>query len=251
MRELRFTIYEVLGYLFPGAVVFAAILIVLWGLKWHNFQLDNLNQASRRELAVIAVVVYLLGHLAQAIANWTDRLTEKLLRANSDGVAAKIVRGLKWAFLEKGVEQTKQGLLAERIMDRVRDQASDYYRLERSSLDDMVLNQLCDAAVVMSGAPEEREIYIYREGFYRGIWLGLILVALAFLFPLFAKLAGCNISVTTAGQTFKPSCPTLGLLAVASWVCSCFAYGRYWRFRNYRVEGAFLFFLSAAKKKPS
>src|SRR2546425_1465450 len=167
MRELRFTVYEVLGYLFPGAVTFTALLIVLWGLRWPHFHIDMLNRASRRDLAVVAVFVYILGHLVQAIANWVEKFFDKWLgegkkRNILKTILKKIVGALKVVFQEEGMNREKQGTQQPEVIKRVREALTDYYNLDASELQERVLNELCDAAVIANGAPEEHHVYVYR-----------------------------------------------------------------------------------------
>jgi len=251
MRELRFTLYEVLGYFLPGALFFAALVILLWGIRWHCLQVDLVNQVSQRELLVVAVFIYLLGHLSQALANWMDRLLDKLLVDDGPKVVKVIFAGLKRVFLEQEMDRQRQGIQPPGILERVRKALHEYYDVDVSKLKEGALSQLCDAAVVANGAPEEREIYIYREGFYRGVWLGLGLISLALLCPLIRQWIHGDVVIEAPGCSLRPSARILAVFAFASWVCSCFMYSRYWRFRNYRIDSGFLFFLSVPKKKAS
>ena len=214
---------------------------------------------SRRDLLILAVFVYLLGHIIQAIANLFERLLDKSLGDRKKGdllknTLEKIVRGHEIVFLEKKMDREKQGTLPPEIIERVRETVSSYYKLDPSDvrkLKEKALNELCDAAVVANGAPEERDIYVYREGFYRGVSLALCFVALALLCPLARQLVVHDISVASKLGSWEPWPRAFAAAAFASYLGSCFAYFRYWRFRNYRIDGSFLFFLSLGKANRS
>lgn len=98
------------------------------------------------------------------------------------------------------------------------------------------LYKLCDAILLQRGAAgtiEEREICTYREGFYRGTSIALILLAFSLFVPL----------VTHAKVCVVPSLPSIHppflLFVMVSTVGSCMFFLRYRRFRQRRIAYGF------------
>lgn len=65
---LRVTLYEVFGYLLPGAVSLCGLGIVAWSCFWPAATLAPPN-ASAPFWVTIGLIAYLLGHLTQALGN--------------------------------------------------------------------------------------------------------------------------------------------------------------------------------------
>ena len=102
---------------------------------------------------------------------------------------------------------------------------------------------LCDQALVNAASLGDRDVFVYREGFYRGNS-----VALAFLsISLGLRLIGSPACVLIGARViaFHRAAITLAaaLTAFGAWL----AYRRYLRFREYKFKTCFIRFLSLSE----
>src|SRR5439155_22139481 len=94
-RFAQFTIYEIVGYLLPGAVFVAAAGLFAWTIQAPNVELPVFSPSFDLWALLIAVSYY-AGHAVQGIANYTldnnSAIGGKLLRISSRVSAAIRVR---------------------------------------------------------------------------------------------------------------------------------------------------------------
>lgn len=99
---------------------------------------------------------------------------------------------------------------------------------------------LCDQALLHHGSNGEREIFIYREGFYRGSSVALAFLGLALLVRMLhspvAISVGCRFVDLHRSQIFLAAC----FSGFGAWL----AYRRYLRFREYKIKTCLLRFLA-------
>src|SRR5882672_3874097 len=67
MKELRFTLYDIFGYLLPGFLTLGAIMVTVWTIYWKELNLNSIGRLSPNELGFAALVSYFLGHAMQAL----------------------------------------------------------------------------------------------------------------------------------------------------------------------------------------
>jgi hypothetical protein len=104
------------------------------------------------------VLVYFGGHMAQSLGNVTERL----------------FRPIEEIVLE-GPEGPYR--LADQVITACKTKAKDSLKVDADTIKAKWLYRLCDDAVLRSGKLGEREVYIYREGFYRGSAIAFTLLA--------------------------------------------------------------------------
>jgi len=142
MKEFQFTIYEILGYLAPGAVALAGLYLA--GVALFDARLASLATAGTRVVVGMAVFAYILGHCTHAIAN-------------------VLFSGLKVdAQAAAEVPECVRAALLQRFEDAL-----------GKPLPEDNLYVASDALVTQVGNTELRDVYVYREGFYRGLTVGL------------------------------------------------------------------------------
>jgi len=208
LGELRVTLYDIFGYLVPGLVALTGVAIFFWAVFVPNLKPDvDLKGVVWTALLLIA---YVLGHLLQAVAN------------NVPGFAFPIEQ--KWR--EDRVAGPFQTIIKAKL------EAKD---LLPDPADAEPMYRICDEVVVQKGETSERELYTYREGFYRAMAVALVLLA----FGLTFRLASGPASITVD----KPHEVTRAMLAffvvvVLAGVVAC--YGRYVRFARYRARTVLL-----------
>jgi hypothetical protein len=101
------------------------------------------------------------------------------------------------------------------------------------------LFRVCDEAVVRSGKLGDRDLFVYREGFYRGtsmgmLWLSIGILALAARLEYVSKVD----SIKVGSMEFTPS--RLLFLAVIVAISAFLLWKRFWRFAHYRVTQALI-----------
>jgi len=146
---------------------------------------------------------YLAGHLGQALGNFLERLPN-------------VKRNL----------ETNLPLSAE-LSGLVRDAVAVRFGERARSLNPKEIALLCDQALIYAGSPGDREIFVYREGFYRGNSGALALLGLS----LVLRLVVCSLAVIyVADVRIEIHRSQLALAAViaafGTWLC----FRRYLRF---------------------
>ncbi len=226
----------------------------MWGTYWQQLDIDKVNRLSRREIVLLPLFAYILGHAIQAIGNSIEDVSQGILdrltgRAKS-WIPRRVASGLSWLLRLKGGDHYLAAI-PEAVSSALVRTVSTAFGLSGGTPDGKTMYALCDAAILQEGATgalEEREIYTYREGFYRGTFVGLSLVTASLFVPLWTK---AQLLVAPGQKPFSPS-PCLivvTILAVAS--SACLFFRRYLRFRQRRIAFALSGFLAlTAIQKP-
>jgi hypothetical protein len=232
IKDLQITLYEVFGYLLPGMVLLTSLLLLFWAVFFPTPTLAFTLKTTEVWLAFL-LLSYVAGHMGQAVEN----LFQNRLKS-----AETLVLG-------------QGGKLSPEVLRACKAKAAKAYEILPAALDDYWLFRLCDDAVLRSGKLGEREIFQYREGFYRGTTVGfatLALASLAFMTRLWfveghsLKFAGSDWGLTPWQMLF---------VAVIAAGFTVLAFLRYRRFGAYRVTHAMLGFLTVqeagkAEEKP-
>jgi hypothetical protein len=216
-KDIQVTLYDIFGYLLPGAVVFAALTILTWSIFWPSHRLALESTIPTVELVGLVVAMYIAGHLVQGLGN----VLESLVR--------------RWKLLNE------MPLSAE-LTKLVRGTAGSHFGKEVESLSSRELFALCDQSLLHHGSPGEREIFVYREGFYRGTFVALCLLTLALL----ARMASRPILICAFGIDTELWRRHVAFGAFLAAVGAFFAFRRYIRFAEHCRRAGFLRFLALA-----
>ncbi len=233
------TLYDVLGYLFPGFIFLVALIVLFWAVFSPTTALLPLfqNADDIGEWSLVVIAAYILGHLVQGIGNAAFRRlpsTRSLVFSRSETAAAGIHR------------------LPEPLVSKARSRLAARLEVREEDIDDSLLYQLCDEFVMQSGIKEiisNREIYIYREGFYRGMTVSLALLFLSLMVVMGITLnpaASLKLSDDLPPANLAMLLPLNSLLVIGTWL----SFQRYRRFGGYRVRQALLGFLVMGKEDP-
>jgi hypothetical protein len=161
IKEVQFTLYDVFGFLVPGTIVLAA-LTLFFSTAYLPAVPVPYTAPDLLGWVVSGVLVYFGGHMAQSLGN----LTERLFVPTEDIVLS-------------GDHSTYR--LDDQVIAACKAKVRDVLKVEPEGMKGKWLFRLCDDAVIRSGKIGEREIYVYREGFYRGSAIAFALLALASL----------------------------------------------------------------------
>jgi hypothetical protein len=212
LQDVRVTLYDIFGYLLPGLVAFAALAVFVWAALLPGSALHEPTLGAPAWFALLTFS-YVLGHLVQAIASGIPFMVQRehdVLEELGDEVTRDILQGTR----------------AEK---------------------DSTAYHICDEMLAQTGQTGDREIYQYREGFYRGLTVAFSLGIVAVIVR--AARAGATLR---SGHTTH-SVPTTAyvvasiFLAVATWL----AYRRYRRFSEYKIRNAFVAFLIETERLPA
>ncbi len=223
LKEIQVTLYDIFGYFLPGTIALLSAAAAFWAVFWPN-ELFNLSlDFSLVEAVLLALLAYVLGHLVQAVGNHLKSIPSvKTFLEDEFHLPAELTELLKSAVSERFNSPA-----AARVT------AKDMY-------------ELCDQALLHSGSLGEREIFIYREGFYRGLCVSLILFAGSLL--VWAIRTPGDIMVQ--GSWFQIGAPPTLALGALSAFGARLAFERYKRFAKYRIRTCFMRFLALKPSPP-
>jgi hypothetical protein len=215
-KQIEITLYDFFGYLLPGAIILGAILILFWSLFWPSMPLTVHMALSTSATVSLLFAFYLLGHLGQAIGNLIERLRPvKVLRERNLRLSPEVRR-----------------VLLEAVSAR--------FGLEAESFSSDDLFSLCDQTLVHHCSLGERDIFVYREGFYRGVCVALCLLCVTTIL----RLIRTPVLVVFGPATLEVHRSELALCAFLMAVGTWLAFERYLRFGRHKCQSCFLRFLA-------
>ncbi len=200
-NTLKFSLYEVFGYLIPGTVAFSGILLLDVLLFHQGYRTSVAWLDTKLGLFVMLGLAYLSGHIVQIIA--TAALPDPqtaILTWKRYATTQKL-----YARSKKKLRSTQPGITREEILSA------------------------CDSCLLAFGPSAEREIYVYREGFYRGNSVSLTICGIACL--LTGSFKQYHDLIVTMGSSRSE-------LLTGAVLCFALAAGMYFRalrFANYRL----------------
>jgi hypothetical protein len=74
-KETKVTLYDVFGYLLPGAVLVAALATVAWAVYFPHEPL-SFSLPGAEAWVVLLAIAYIAGHMAQGLSNQLLKLLE-------------------------------------------------------------------------------------------------------------------------------------------------------------------------------
>lgn len=246
MKELNITLFEIFGYMLPGVIATIAVSLFFYIFTFSGTEVV-LPQFSNVLVGSIAVISYFTGHVVQSLANILFRkmyrAEEVLLETANDEVA------LGWFLtLERKIDGKFFGnhnKLPSDLLESIATSLSNIYKITPNTISPSTMYKLCDSYVLQKGNVSEREIYTYREGFYRGL-------SVACLMLLVATLTMCFLEPFTVVclKTFAVDLRVKDFLFLSalSSIGTILFYYRYKRFYNYRVVIAVTSFIALAYK---
>lgn len=209
------TTYDFLGFLIPGMTIMLAILAFFGLVTQTEISLGlSFTEDTSAGWLVFVVASYVLGNIAQGVGN-------KVFRDRS----------------VDGVDQAQLEAARKRLRDR--KIIGDGHVKDREICD------LCDLYMLNSGNgpfSNARDIYIFREGFYRGITVALgiwVVVGISML----AILAATKLPLFTLSSNLSTSSTFVFGGCLIFTASAMLTYQRYKRFKEYRQKHAVNSFL--------
>src|SRR5260221_13796098 len=73
-KELQITLYDVFGYLLPGAIIVVGLGVLFWTLFWPTAPLVIRTDPPVSVVVCSVLIAYLAGHLGQGIGNFMEKI---------------------------------------------------------------------------------------------------------------------------------------------------------------------------------
>ncbi|MGO9228831.1 MAG: hypothetical protein ACLQKA_06415 [Bryobacteraceae bacterium] len=222
MQLVQFTLYEIFGYAFPGATGLLGMYLLYWTFALASDQ--EWRALSPVTVGAGLAVAYVFGHFLQACTN-------------------PILRKREWRPEYRTFHDDKALPPALRTM--LIKRACDAVGIVRIVLEPEVIYDIADHDTLQRGKTEARDIYVYREGFYRGMTGALLLFGTGCLF----RMAGSRPSLIVSGVRIYLERPALLWTSTVAIAMAVAAFFRYQRFARYRVKYAFYSLLTKGGAK--
>jgi hypothetical protein len=222
-KELQITVYDVFGFLLPGSVVAAAAVIGFWAVLWPVGTLFIPLKLPALAVSYLLLISYLCGHLAQAMSNIVERWSKASTKFETKIPLSPVLEKILRQYTAKNFGAAAGELHAKELY------------------------LLCDQALIHNHSLGERDVFIYREGFYRGNSVALAFLAMSLGIRLFHSPAVISIGQKVIQLHRSEIALASAFTALGSWL----AYRRYLRFREHKFQTCFLRFLSLWTPSPS
>jgi hypothetical protein len=218
--NIRLPLYDIFGYLLPGIIALLAVVLVIWSLYLPTASLSFMTLPKQVWLLLI-ILAYFAEHFVQALGNLLSDL---------------VVHPEENVFGETADTSCKE--LLKEAHSTVRND------LGVTKVEPRWMYRICDLTVVHCGATSERDIYVYREGFYRGASVSFALLTFALVIRCFTGKA----SLLWNGSLVWVPGSLLWLLVAASGAGCALMVLRFHRFAHHRVRHALVSYLLIHKK---
>ncbi len=183
LEKLGLTLYDFLGYLFPGFVlIMAGSIIEASFLKTGLLALSSIGSF----IYVHVITSYFLGHISHRIGSLLKDKYWKLFSDRSGRISPEIL-----AMVDKGIEDAYELSMSTDKFKRP---------LERY--------QLADSYLVVSGGSNERDVLMAIEGFQKGSMVAFLLISLT----LFATLFVGGASIQAESKIYEALGPLVTIV---------------------------------------
>jgi hypothetical protein len=195
----------------------AGVYLLYWTFLLPAHQ--DWNALSPAGWTALLAIAYVFGHFVQAIANLF----------------------LKWKkWRPECSVLNDESVVPPAIKRMLTDRASKVVgAAQAAALKPGVIYDIADHTVLQRGRTETRDLYVYREGYYRGMTLGLPLLAIG----CFGRMLVGTPLLDVFGVSVAMTRATLFWTGIIALLMMSLYYTRYKRFASYRVRYAFYSFL--------
>lgn len=220
IESIGLTLYDFLGYLFPGYVLVLACSVLEASLGDSDLlRLSNLSG----NFVSVTIVAYFLGQVSHAIGSV---LKNRLYRWFTD----------------------RNNRLSDPIYGRVQTAVQEAYSIPLCSeqrLDALETYMLADQYLAAFGASGERDVLMAREGFHKASMVAFALLSLAVVGSLL--VGGARIQ-TEPGASIQLSPVATLVVGVAGLGCAALFRGRFAFFNRVKINTVLLSFLAVYER---
>lgn len=172
--DLRATLYDIFGYLLPGIFATLGCYLLVSAIARPHAPLNPAVLSYPVVVGSLLLIGYTVGHLLQAISNVLPWFSSQ--DATSLLTAADSENGNAGACLSAAAVQ----LLNDRLRQTFGPQVDGLTGAEKYAL--------VDEARALALREGDREVYVYREGFYRGMAVAAAVLSIGLVVRLFVGL---------------------------------------------------------------
>jgi hypothetical protein len=219
--DLRASLYDLFGYLIPGITATAGVLLFLQLFATHPHSLAFPGLPIQQGWLSFLLLGYIVGHAVHALGNIVPGLNRS---AESIAFSAG---GLPTGLIDDAM-LTVSTLLGTGV----------------AGLPPEEQFAIIDEARVLHPNTGDRDTYVYREGFYRGMVVAMVILALSLVGHL--RPASLCFYGSSEAQVCVARAVIL-LIILMSTATSWGFFHRMRRFGRYRVQRGLYQFLVAAK----
>jgi len=220
MTGIRTSLYDLFGYLFPGTIVILAVRLLIWVCFYPQL---SLTVEPLNNIVVISLLIglsYVAGHILHSIGNFLPATrSTRMIEPNAKNIFQRILK-------RKTISLTAAKLVDETIKEKLGIQ---YLALESEEK-----FSLLDEARSFTEKENDREVYIYHEGFYRGMTIACSILFLSLLVSFFVK----DLTIISGKMHFIVIKKERVVLAIAAVVATIGFWKRMTRFSHYRITRA-------------
>lgn len=234
MGELRASLYDIFGYLIPGIVALCALRLLSWTVLYPDSVL-SLEPLEKPIFAIfLSIIAYALGHLLHAIGNWFKPTK------STNYEASKELNNRSWLSLL--FSRIKVSNTVIEIADL---ELEKHFGVPTTRLNNNEKYTLIDEFRVIGDKENEREVYIYREGFYRGMVISTSLLFLSLLVSLFVG----DLSILYSKMTINIQQVERVFYVIPVFIAIIGFWSRMMRFSHYRISRSVAHFLILSQFK--
>lgn len=187
--KVALSLYDLLGYLFPG--VFIVIAFSAVEATFFGSSLLTIERLQQNWLISIAAA-YIFGHALHAVGSKLQSRFWKQLTTKDKQLGNSLY------YKIKSLVQERHGFTGEEMEDLL---AWDLFLL-------------CDAHTVMSKGSVEREMILSKEGFYRGLFLAFAVLTILLIFATI--FGGVHWFITDTDEWAATRAATFSIALVSS-----------------------------------
>lgn len=221
-KDLKVTLYEVFGYILPGSILGLAVCLTFTNIFTANTTIPMVPLSTELKV-IIVVMLYFSGHIVQAIGN----------------IGVNVIGYTDEYICQQIYKKTPD------LVDIVSTDIHEKLGISATDISLSTLLIIADQANVQHGNIDNRDIFIYREGFYRGLSVSCLIITIALTIRLFLPAISFVINNNIVSITNGMLLYVIGMSAIGT----ILFYNRYKRFANYRINNALLSYLVNSKLK--
>jgi hypothetical protein len=223
LDKIQLTLYEIFGYFLPGTMSALSLILIYWAFCLPHVALPIYKvHPDAMGWAGIIGISYLLGHINQGIGN--RYLTGAEIRALGP-----------------------KGTITSDIRLTAQERASELMGVRAECIDPGSLFRFADEYAVQKGQLGDRDVFVYREGFYKGCTISLSMLGIA----LVVRAIVAAPALRLPDYIYYISRIQIFTAAIIIFFAAAISRQRFQRFGSYRVTRAIFAFLAVTGSQSS
>jgi hypothetical protein len=216
LDKIQLTLYEIFGYFLPGTMAALSLLLIYWAfcLPHVAFPIYKIHPDAMGWASIIGIS-YLLGHINQGIGN------RYLTGAEARALGPK-------------------GTIASDIRITAQKRAAELMGVRADCIDPSSLFRFADEYALQKGQLGDRDVFVYREGFYKGCTISLSMLGIA----LILRAIAADTAIKMPDYIYYISRTQIFTASIVIFFAAAISRQRFQRFGAYRVTRAIFAFLA-------